>query len=152
MRTRTFTAAMAAVFVAIVGVLSLGDRSPGAVHRSWQSFRVIGHEAEVRLGADFIDRADVPFKYDTLGHFVLYAVAGVIAFALLRDRLPVWAITGLVILFSGVVEIAQPLLSATRQMQLSDLTANTVGACVGVGLAVIGTRVLRLVTSRLSRA
>lgn len=148
MHRRTVPAIAALVFFAAVSAVSLGDRAPGLTQRVWRKVRSFGHEFEVRFNADIVDRSDVPFSYDTIGHFALYFVAGILTYLALRGRVGVITIIVLVTGFSGAIEIAQPLLSSTRNMQASDFIANTFGVVIGVGVAAIGTRVFSFATSR----
>ncbi len=148
MNRRVVPAIAALVFFAVIGAVSLGDRAPGATQALWRRVRSIGHEVEVRFNADLIDRSDVPFSYDAIGHFGLYFVAAILTYITLRGRLGVITIIVLVIGFSGAMEVAQPLLSSSRNMQASDFIANTFGVLVGVGVAAIGTRVFSFATSR----
>ncbi len=148
MHRRTVPAIAALVFFAVVGVVSFGDRAPEVTQRVWGRVRRIGHEIEVRLGADVVDRSDVPFSYDAIGHFALYFVAAALTYLALRGRVSAIAIIVGVTGVSGVIEVAQPLLSTSRNMQVSDFIANVIGVVVGVGVAAIGTRVFSFAASR----
>lgn len=137
------------VFVLIVTALSLGDRAPASAHARVGTVRIVGSRVEHRLGVDLVSRSDIPFAFDKVGHFALYFVAGVLAWLGLGKRYGAGAITLYLIGFSAVIEVAQPLLSYSRQAELSDLVANSVGVGFGVAAAVILTRALELIWRRI---
>ena len=139
------------MFFAVVAAVSLGDRAPGLTQQLWRRVRAAGHAVEVRFDADLLDRSDVPFEYDTVGHFALYLIAGALSYFALQGRLGVITIIVLVAGFSGAIEVAQPLLSSTRDMQAKDFVVNVVGVLVGVGVAAIATRVFSFAMSSRSR-
>ncbi|MEZ5342108.1 MAG: hypothetical protein R2706_11870 [Acidimicrobiales bacterium] len=143
--------ALAAFSIALLGLL-FGDGAPALVKQLWRSVRAVGHRAEVAFNLDVVDRSDLPFRYDTIGHFGLYAMAGALAWFVFRERASALAIGTVVVAVSGLIEVAQPLLSEGRNMEGRDFVANAVGVTVGVVAASIGTRVLRLVSGHSTRA
>ncbi len=124
------------MFLAGVGVLSLADRAPGAAERAVDFGQRAGSFGERSVGLDLIDRGDVPFAFDTVGHFVLWAGAGVLGYVAFGRRTSATFITVSLITLSAGVEVGQGLLSSTRHPGLTDLIANAVGVSVGVGVAV----------------
>lgn len=119
-------------FLMAIGLLSLADRAPDAVKSVWSIVQRIGSSAERVLGLDVIDRGDIPFAFDTLGHLILWSIAGALAFLAFGRRTSMgFLIVSLVTLSAGV-ELGQGFLSSTRRPELADLLANTVGVMAGV--------------------
>ncbi len=94
----------------------------------------VGSRLEGTLGFDVVDRADVPFAFDTIGHLGLWAIAGILAYIAFGQKRSLVLIAAVLVAISAAVEAGQGLLSSTRTPELMDLLANAVG--VGVGLAV----------------
>ena len=133
---------VARVFVGLIGVgaslctvaLLLSDRAPGALRS------VFGDRArDLWARVDATERVDLPSTgalppTDTLVHVAIWAVVA----ALLA--LAVWSWRALVVggvvlvVVSGVLELAQGRYSSTRKVELRDFVANLVG--IGAGLAV----------------
>ena len=135
---------MLRIFVALIGLaalvfnamLMLSDRAPGALQR-------IGGSAVRRLferidlggrGADVLDDPRLP-ENDAIVHVAVWAVAAVlVGWAL-------WSWIGLAVgaiaVFAGslVIEALQGILSTTRQVESSDVTANLAGVVLGTSVA-----------------
>ncbi len=123
-------------FLAVIGLLSMADRAPGLVKGAWGVVRRAGSRIERLVGLDLIDRGDVPFAFDTIGHLLLWSIAGFLAYgAFSRTRSP-WFIGVMLLAMSAVVEVGQGVLSSTRRPEWSDLAANAVGVGFGVAVAV----------------
>jgi len=131
-RLRTF---VFFAFLAGIGVLSLADRAPNAVKSALGVGQRVGSVGERTVGLDLLDRGDIPLAFDTVGHLVLWAVAGALASATFGRRTSRSFIIVMLITLSASVELGQGLLSATRRPELTDLVANGVGICIGVGAA-----------------
>lgn len=123
-------------FLGFIGLVSLADRAPGRIDRWLDAGQRLGSRGEQRLGIDLIDRGDIPFASETVGHLVLWAVATLLACGAFGrlSRLPVIAIS--LFALSAALEVGQGLLSSTRNPQVHDLVANTVGIAVGLAVAV----------------
>src|SRR5512133_272139 len=75
---------------------------------------------------------EVPAGGDKLEHFSAYALLAIAAVQLFEARRAVWrAGPGLVLLGIGL-ELAQGLLTSTRQMDAQDALANTLGVLAGL--------------------
>lgn len=124
-------------FVAFVAALSLSDRAPKITRSGLRAGRDLFHNIELRAGFDLLDRSDVPLAWDTVGHLVLWSVAGFIGWVTVGRRVgPLFLIAALTAVSAGV-EIAQVYLSSTRMAELSDLMANATGITIGVLVAVV---------------
>lgn len=122
-------------FLIAIGLLSLADRAPGLVKDAWSIVRRLGSFGEGLLGVDVIDRGDIPLAFDTLGHLVLWSIAGVLAYTAFGRRTSAsFLIVSLTTLSAGV-EVGQGLLSSTRRPEFTDLIANGIGVTLGVLLA-----------------
>lgn len=122
-------------FLVAIGLLSFADRASDMVKAVWSIVQRIGSFGERLLGLDVVDRGDIPFAFDTIGHLVLWSIAGMLAFAAFGRRTSrSFLIVSLFTLSAGV-EIGQRFLSSTRQPQVSDLVANGIGVTVGVTIA-----------------
>ncbi len=119
-------------FLTALGLLSMADRAPGAVLGGLRWVRSRGQDIEAALGIDWIDLGDMPLAWDTAGHLVLWAGAGMLGYAAVGQRVGGARLAMALLILSGVVEVAQPLLSATRQLEVTDMVANGVGIFAGV--------------------
>jgi hypothetical protein len=127
LRSLTFVA-----FLIGIGVLSLADRAPSATKAALGVGQRAGSFGERAIGLDLIDRGDVPFAFDTVGHLVLWAGAGILAYAAFGGRASASFIVISLITVSGGVELGQGWLSSTRRPELTDLIANGIGVVIGV--------------------
>lgn len=132
MRSRFVRPLLFFAFLAAVGVVSLADRAPGMVASAWQAVRRVGSFAEQTAGLDLIDRGDIPFAMDTIGHLVLWSIAGGLAYLAFGRRTSVGFLIVSLITLSAGVEVGQGLLSSTRHPEIRDLVANSVGVTFGV--------------------
>lgn len=122
-------------FLVAIGLLSFADRASDMVKGVWDVIRRIGSFGERLVGFDVVDRGDIPFAFDTLGHLTLWSIAGMLAYAAFGRRTSrSFLIVSLITLSAGV-EIGQRFLSSTRRPQVSDLIANSVGVTTGVLVA-----------------
>ncbi len=134
MKARLFLIAISVAFFGSIGVLSLSDRAPGFTRFGLSLFRGVGRRIERRSGFDLIDRSDVPFAYDTIGHIVLWFGAALLAWLLFHKRLSALFIATALFVMSAGVEVAQGYLSSTRTPSVEDLVANGVGVMFGIML------------------
>ena len=127
-----------------VSFLSFPSSAVGRVQRSARRLRRRGDDLETFLGVDVVDRSDVPFAFDTLGHAGLWFAVTVVVLWLVSTGRPLqhphlvrlWTSIGLVIA-SAFVEVAQGVFTSGRNAQWTDLAANTVGVSAGFVLMTI---------------
>lgn len=125
-------------------MLSFADRAPGLSKVGLGWVRQIGQRIEMRSGYDFIDRSDVPFAYDTIGHMTLWFIAGLLCWWLFgRRSTPTFIAISLFAVSAGV-EVAQGFLASTRTPDVVDLAANGVGIALGVFVGVTITMMAEL--------
>ena len=128
-----------ALVVALNGaiVLSLSDRAFPLAWRAVSFALTTAHRVSdlFRLGPLVPDGATTvgsPVDWDTLGHFAMWGVIGLLA-GLHRSK-PlhrIWLWSALFAL-SAAIEVGQQLLSHSRAAEVSDLMANGVGLAVGI--------------------
>lgn len=129
---RVVFAGVLVAFGLSVAVLSLSDRAPRAAF--WRS-RMVVRSLESRAGFDLVSWSDVPFESDSVGHFAIWGVAGVLAWFALGRRVTAILLIAALISVSAGVEFAQPLLSHSREASYDDLVANALGISIGVASA-----------------
>lgn len=117
------------VFAGAIAVLSLSDRAPDAAF--WR-IKWAGRTIESRSGLDLLDRADIPWAGDIVGHFLLWGLAGAIGWLVLGRRDSGLFLIASLSAFSAGIEFVQPLLSSTRDASYNDLVANVLGITAGV--------------------
>ncbi len=127
-----FLISISIAFFGSIGVLSLSDRAPGVTKFALGLFRGIGRRIERRSGYDLVDRSDIPFAYDTVGHMVLWFGAAFLVWMLFHHRFSALFIATAVFAMSAGVEVAQGYLSSTRTPSVEDLLANGVGIGFGI--------------------
>ena len=133
----------------MVGVLSLADRAPRLVKATLRVGQSIGSRVEHRLGVDWLDRGDIPFAFDTIGHLVLWAIAAFLAYIAFgpgdrRGRTSTSFLVVALITLSAGVEVGQGLLSSSRHPEMLDLIANSVGVALGTLVAISVSAVIGL--------
>lgn len=122
-------------FLGLVAVLSFADRAPSGTRELLGRGRWVVARAEQRLGVDWVDRSDIPFAFDTMGHLALWAIAGFLATVAFERRVsPAFIALSLASLSAGI-EIGQGVLSATRRPEVHDLVANVIGIGLGTAIA-----------------
>ncbi len=116
-------------FALVVAALSFSDRAPGVTFGRglW-----LARSMEAQSGLDLIDRSDIPWRFDTVGHFLMWTLAGFLGwFAIGRRDSGLFLIAALSAISAGV-EFIQPILSTTRSSSYQDLAANVLGITIGV--------------------
>ncbi len=127
-----------------VSFLSFPSSAVGRAQRSARRLRRRGDDLETFLGVDVVDRSDLPFAFDTIGHASLwFVVAGLLLLMLATGRprnhphlVRFWSAVGLVGLSAGI-EVAQGVFTANRNAQWSDLAANIVGISMAFVLVTV---------------
>ncbi|MEM7092803.1 MAG: hypothetical protein AAF567_07365 [Actinomycetota bacterium] len=104
----------------------LGDRIVWTLIDLWRA-------GEDVSGLDVVNRNDIPFELDEVGHAVLWAVGTLILGWFGAGLLPLRHIVAGVAGISLAAELGQPLVSNNRGIEASDVVANLIG--VGIGAA-----------------
>ncbi len=140
----SLTARIVAIpFVVALVVLLLSDRAPGLTEAGLRKSVVIGQKVEGRTGVDLLDRSDLPFSWEQVGHFGLWAVAALMAYNLFARRASLVQIACGVFALSATFELAQFFFTSTRQLEWGDLAVNGLGVLLGVASATIVDRIRR---------
>ncbi len=129
-----------ACFVVLALSLSLSNRIPGVWRSAVNGFFAFGRTFERVFAVDFIDRGDIPWRPDEIGHLVFWG-AGMIVVGLVGRRR--WQADNVAVaLFASslAIEVLQGALSAQRTMSLSDAIANSTGIMLGLTVVVIARR------------
>ncbi len=141
---------------AAVAFLSFPSSALGGSYRLARRLRRRGNDVETWTGIDVVDRGDIPFAFDSIGHAILWCAVGLVALALARTtgfggngahrsvvrwgddgRIVVW-----LVLLSGLVEVGQGVFTANRNAEFRDLAANAVGVVLAWVL-VVAARIVR---------
>lgn len=132
---------LALVAVGANTVLMLADRAPGLLSRVGRRLDATAPRTAARVASEARDHGS-----DTLVHILVWAVpALLLTLAAWSWGSALLANAGL-FAYSLVVELAQPLLSVTRELQPADMAANLAGVTLGVATAaglVVGRRLFR---------
>ncbi len=116
-------------FAFVVAGLSFSDRAPGFTSARGYWF---ARSVEAQAGMDLFSRGDIPFRFDAIGHFLMWSLAGLLGwFAIGRRDSGLFLIASLSAISAGV-EFVQPLLSSSRASSYQDLIANVLGITLGV--------------------
>jgi hypothetical protein len=120
--------ALASVGTAMVGALVLmSDRAPGLLERISRRIDA-GSSRAAQVASQTRPQSDFEI------HIVLWAVITVVVGLTMWSNRSVLASAIVVLMASVVAERAQEALTASREMQLSDIVGNTVGVLAGLGL------------------
>lgn len=126
-------------FVGMAVALSLSDRvglRAGAVSAA---FLALLHELERVAAVDVLDRSDVPFSADALGHATLWGVGMLLIGWFFRRHVPVVALAVSVFALSLAAELGQHFFSLSRSARIDDAVANFVGVAVAaVAVGAVG--------------
>ena len=124
-------------FVGATMVLSLSDRvglAAGVVSRRGLALLF---ELERTLAVDVLDRSDVPFETDALGHAVLWGLAMLMIGWSFGRRAPLTLLGSGVFGLSLAVEVGQHLWSINRTAQLDDAVANLAGIALATTILLV---------------
>lgn len=124
------------VLSGIVAVLSFADGAPDVIRRLLRSAARVIAGVQDLVGVQFVDFRDLPFEWDTAGHFVLWAAVAVVGRWALGHRVTAVSLGLGCFAASYLVEIAQSVLTVSRRPDLRDLAANALGIVVGLVFAV----------------
>ena len=152
MSRRTVVALVAVPFSIMTALLLLADRAPGLTIGRAPALWALGSRIQSRLGVDLIDRSDIPFELDTLGHLGLWFVAGALARALAPPSVRSRVLLMLMLVVSTLMEIGQRFLTTGRNVSLSDAVANTAGVVLGITTIAILLGVQSLLQRKFARA
>jgi hypothetical protein len=120
--------ALIAAGTALVGALVLmSDRAPGLLERVSRRIDA-GSSRAAALASQTRPQSDFEI------HIVLWAVITVVVGLTMWSNRSLLASAIVVLMASVVAERAQEALTASREMQLSDVVANTIGVLAGLGL------------------
>ncbi len=122
-----------AAALAVVGVVSLSDTLL-PINRAMNLTRRTLGRATANVGTDIATDMAIPIGTDTIGHFIIWAMIGLLAAGLCHGIRRLNLFLGLFAL-SALIEVGQRHLSWSRSAELSDLVANGVG--LGLGFIVV---------------
>lgn len=138
---------LAAVAFAVNAVLLLSDRAPGFLSRVSARIDAGVSRAAGATGVDVPGR-DVPMpRSDFDVHVTIWAVAALLVGLAMWSWSSLLLGNGLVFVASLCFELAQPVFTTSRTVQLSDVMGNVVGVTAGTG-AVAAFAVLWRLTHR----
>ena len=149
--TRRLCASVVVLFLLLATTaLLLTDRAPVVYEQAVDRGLQVAADIRDAVGLDDQDigRQDVPVSDKTIGHTVLFASATVVAGFVFRRRFRPVVVGAAVFAVSAVYEVAQPVLSWSREQSLTDLVANGVGVVAGVVAVSLLLRIPRLRRSR----
>lgn len=108
----------------------------------WPSLGTEDPFGVVRTTLSWLNAHSIPLSYagtEFVANIVLFVPFGILV-ALLLPRRPAWAVIGLGLATSAVIELAQLLFLPDRVADVRDLVANTLGTAVGFALRHIAGR------------
>lgn len=128
MFARRFAATVAVLaFGAAAVVLLLADRVAPIFSDAVNVVIRTGRLVEQESGVNVIDRDDIPGEADQIGHAIFWGTGMLLVGFVLRRRVPLLLTALVMAVLSLNFELAQPLLSTTRAVELSDAVANVLG-------------------------
>ena len=130
-----------AVGVMVVLWLSLSSRGPGVVDTAADQARDVVRGVESTLYTNIIDRSDIPWSADEVAHLVGWGSVTLFAGFLLRTRRTLSEIAVAVFTVSFVIEIAQGALTTSRNFDVEDVSANSLGIILALMVLVAADRV-----------
>lgn len=127
-------------FALVAVTTSLSDRAPQALRSARERQAQITDEIEETFDVDvrqIVDRNEIPFETDDILHLIGWTVGTIIVGTSLRRWIRIEELAVLVFAGSVLIEVAQPMYSATRQFQIGDITTNALGVMCGLTVIVI---------------
>ncbi len=132
MTRRLITTGAIAGFFGVMVVLMLSDRVPLFVPLVLSGIRALGRRAEAITGIDVIDREQIPWNSDLLGHAALWFCGMILIGLAVRKRISVSSVA-LVLMAIGIgFEFAQRYWTTSRQISVDDAIANSIGVAAGL--------------------
>jgi hypothetical protein len=126
-----------AAFVGAASVLSMSGRMPALWHSFARWGLRLGSAIEARLSIDFVDRNDLGFGVDEVGHLILWASGMVVIGLIARHRFRADVIAVCLFGASLALELAQGAFASGRSMAVGDVIANATGIMVGLSVVVV---------------
>lgn len=123
--------AMAFVVLAVLW-FSLSSRGFSAVGDAADGARTVVRGVEETLDTDLVSRSDVPWEKDEVAHLVGWGSVMVFVGILFRSRRSLGDLAVGVFAASVGIEILQKLVTANRQLEAEDISANSLGVIVGL--------------------
>ncbi len=138
----------AAAFAVVALGLSLSDRAP----LLFKQFRHVAvgawRSGERVLAVDILNRSDIPWAADELGHMALWGMGMVVLGLLFRHRVPVDVLAAGLFVSSIGVEVLQRVATAGRAMEFTDIGANGIGILLGLVVVVATTAISKSAISK----
>ncbi len=127
-----------ATFALSVTVLSLSDAVPALTKSVSNVLVAIGRRANNVLPIT-VERADIPWRFDKIGHAAVWGV-GMLGMGLgLRKRLGLTTVAVLMVAVSFSFELLQGIFTATRSVSLDDGISNVAGIVIAtIIVAIVG--------------
>ena len=132
-----------AAFGALAVVLLLSDRGGDAFTDVVNKVATVGRRLETEYGVDVIDRDDIPGDADDIVHAFFWGAGMLLIGWVARRRVPVIITALFVGAISLAFELAQPVLSATRGLEVSDAVSNLVGVAFATGVLFVSLAIIR---------
>jgi len=133
------TVLLIAAFVATAMTLSLSDRMPAVWAGVIGLFIRLGRIVERGFAIDLLDRKDVPWQADEIGHVLLWGTGMVVIGFWARRAFRADAVAVALFLASVGIEILQGFASQQRTTSFSDIVANSTGIMIGLCVVVMAT-------------
>lgn len=124
-------------FFGVAVVLLLSDRAPSVFPILSSAVRTVGRRLEAITGIDVIDREQIPFDTDLLGHASLWFCGMVVVGFALRKKIPTLAVMLVMIAIGIGFEFAQLYWTQSRHLSVDDAIANAVGIVAGTFVVVV---------------
>lgn len=137
-----------ASFVVTAFVLSMSGRMPGFWATIVARGLRLGTAIESRLSIDFLDRGDLGFHADEVGHLILWGTGMVVIGLVTRKRFRADVVAVSLFAASLALEISQGLFAPARSMAVGDVIANATGIMAGLSVVVLAEFALKLVSNR----
>lgn len=136
-RRRLFSTMAVLAFFGVAVVLLLSDRAPLVFPMLTSAIRSVGRRVEAITGIDVIDRDEIPFDTDLLGHAALWFCGMIVVGFALRKKIPT-IVTAMVMIAIGIgFEFGQFYWTQSRQISVDDAIANSVGIVAATFVVIV---------------
>lgn len=132
-------------------MLSMSGRMPGVWRRVVDQTLRVGSALENRLAIDVVDRSDLGFQMDEIGHLILWGTGMIVIGLATRHRFRADAVAVSLFAASLALEFAQGAFAPARSMAVGDIIANATGIMAGLSIVVVADIVLSLMGNRTHR-